>query len=195
MRWKTGPRLWKQPFRTKTYCASQLTAARRAGYCYRSRSPASTRNYQRPHRSLPPHRQTRLPPTQARACRPPLATGPGTPTTASAPIRSRPSSTVTLRHAGKLHHIGVEPPGLAGQHGPAARQDLSIRVIHATTGELLRELTLNPERDYQAHGRPPEPRKRNHRDPNAGSRCPRCLATSQWWQVSCSNQRRLSRRF
>jgi hypothetical protein len=37
--------------------------------------------------------------------------------------------------------------------------------------------------------------KRKHRRPNAGSRCPRCLATSQWWQVLGSNQRSLSRRF
>jgi len=28
-------------------------------------------------------------------------------------------------------------------------QDLKIRIIDATTGELLRELTLNPDQDYQ----------------------------------------------
>lgn len=27
--------------------------------------------------------------------------------------------------------------------------DLNIRIIHATTGQLLRELILNPTRDYQ----------------------------------------------
>ncbi|MGE3812414.1 MAG: hypothetical protein AB7I24_12800 [Candidatus Nanopelagicales bacterium] len=28
-------------------------------------------------------------------------------------------------------------------------QDLDIRVVDALTGELLRTLTLNPDRDYQ----------------------------------------------
>jgi hypothetical protein len=35
--------------------------------------------------------------------------------------------------------------------------DLHLRVINATTGELLRELTLDPSRDYQPTGRPPGP--------------------------------------
>jgi hypothetical protein len=34
-------------------------------------------------------------------------------------------------------------------------QDLDIQIIHATTGELLRQLTLNPDCDYQPTGRPP----------------------------------------
>jgi hypothetical protein len=29
--------------------------------------------------------------------------------------------------------------------------DLHIRIIHATTGQILRELTLNPDIDYQPH--------------------------------------------
>jgi hypothetical protein len=33
-------------------------------------------------------------------------------------------------------------------------QDLDIRVVSAATGELLRELTLNPDKDYQPTGRP-----------------------------------------
>ena len=32
-------------------------------------------------------------------------------------------------------------------------QDLNIRVVHAATGELLRELTLDPTRDYQPQTR------------------------------------------
>jgi hypothetical protein len=32
----------------------------------------------------------------------------------------------------------------------------TIRVINAATGELLRELVLDPTRDYQPTGRPPE---------------------------------------
>jgi len=33
-------------------------------------------------------------------------------------------------------------------------QDLHIRVINADTGELLRELVPNPDKTYQATGRP-----------------------------------------
>jgi len=32
-------------------------------------------------------------------------------------------------------------------------QDLHIRVINADTGELIRELVLNPDKTYQATGR------------------------------------------
>ncbi len=56
-------------------------------------------------------------------------------------------------------------------------QDLHIRVIHATTGELLRELTLNPSEHYQPTGAPKGP-KRKSSEPNAGSELFRCLETS-----------------
>lgn len=36
-------------------------------------------------------------------------------------------------------------------------QDLHVRVINAATGELIRELTLDPGRNYQPTGRPPGP--------------------------------------
>jgi len=42
----------------------------------------------------------------------------------------------------------------------AAQQDLRIRIISKATGELLRELTLNPDRDYQPTGKPPRPRRK-----------------------------------
>lgn len=35
--------------------------------------------------------------------------------------------------------------------------DHDIRIIHAATGEILRELTLDRTRDYQGTGRPPRP--------------------------------------
>ena len=35
--------------------------------------------------------------------------------------------------------------------------DLHVRIVHAATGELLRELTIDPTRDYQPTGRPPGP--------------------------------------
>ena len=49
-------------------------------------------------------------------------------------------------------------------------RDLDIRVINAATGELLRELTLDPARNYQPTGRPPGPppgtsRQRKHPEP------------------------------
>jgi hypothetical protein len=37
--------------------------------------------------------------------------------------------------------------------------DCDIRIIHATTGEIIRELILNPAIDYQAQGvRKPRPK-------------------------------------
>ena len=61
-------------------------------------------------------------------------------------------------------------------------QDLHIRIINAATGELLRQLTLDPSRDCQPTGRPPRPtpgtpRKARTPNPDVGSGCPRCLAT------------------
>jgi hypothetical protein len=66
------------------------------------------------------------------------------------------SGVVTLRHAGRLHHIGIGRTH-ARTHVLILVQDLDIRVVHAATGELLRELTLDPTRDYQPTGRPPGP--------------------------------------
>ena len=66
--------------------------------------------------------------------------------------------TVTLHHAGKLHHIGVGRQH-AGTEVLILTQDLHIRIIAKATGELLRELTLDPSRDYQPTGRPTRPKK------------------------------------
>jgi hypothetical protein len=38
--------------------------------------------------------------------------------------------------------------------------DLEVRVIHAATGELVRKPTIDPTKDYQALGIPPEPKPR-----------------------------------
>jgi hypothetical protein len=45
----------------------------------------------------------------------------------------------------------------------AVIQDLRIRIIHAATGELLRELTLNPTKDYQPTGAPKGPKRKKFR--------------------------------
>lgn len=55
---------------------------------------------------------------------------------------------ITLRHAGQLFHIGL------GRHHNGLKvtalvHDLDITIIDATTGEILRELTLDPSRKYQ----------------------------------------------
>jgi hypothetical protein len=66
------------------------------------------------------------------------------------------SGVVTLRAGGRLHHIGIGRTH-ARTHVLLLIQDLDIRVINAATGELLRELTLDPTRDYQPTGAPEGP--------------------------------------
>jgi transposase InsO family protein len=55
---------------------------------------------------------------------------------------------ISLRRAGRLHHIGI---GRAhtGRQVLMLIDDLDIRVIDTTTGQVLRHLTLDPTRDYQ----------------------------------------------
>lgn len=67
---------------------------------------------------------------------------------------------VTLRVNGRLHHIGIGRTH-ARTHVILLIQDLHVRVVHATTGELLRELTIDPRHDYQPTGRPPGPARHN----------------------------------
>lgn len=54
---------------------------------------------------------------------------------------------ISLRYQGKLHHIGI---GRAhkGRQVKLLIADQNIRVI-TTDGELIRDLTLDPTRDYQ----------------------------------------------
>jgi len=55
---------------------------------------------------------------------------------------------VTLRVNGKMHHIGIGRTH-ARTHVILLIQDLNVRIVNAITGELLRELTIDPSRDYQ----------------------------------------------
>src|SRR3954470_14229769 len=64
--------------------------------------------------------------------------------------------TSPLRHNSRLHHIGLGRR-LAGPRVTLLIDDLHIRVIDRHTGELLRELTLDPSRDFQPRGLPPGP--------------------------------------
>ena len=64
-----------------------------------------------------------------------------------------------MRVNGRLHHIGV------GRIHYRTRvlilvQDLNIRIINAATGELLRNLTPDPTRDYQPTGAPKGPTRK-----------------------------------
>lgn len=70
------------------------------------------------------------------------------------------AGTVTLRYNSRLHHIGVGRLH-AGTRVTLLIDDLHIRVTDRHTGELLRELTLDPSRDFQPRGVPPGPPKKN----------------------------------
>jgi transposase InsO family protein len=114
-------------------------------------------NTRRPHRSLA-HRAT---PAAAYAARPKAVPGDRTTDTHDR-VRADiigDTGTVTLRHAGRLYHIGI------GRTHARTRvlllvRDLDIRIIDAATGELLRQLTLDPDRNYQPTRQPPGPTKR-----------------------------------
>lgn len=58
---------------------------------------------------------------------------------------------ITLRHNSRLHHIGLGRR-LCGTTVLALVDGLRVRVI-TEDGELIRELVLDPSRDYQPHGR------------------------------------------
>jgi hypothetical protein len=64
---------------------------------------------------------------------------------------------VTVRYHGRLHHIGLGRTH-ARTHVLLLIQDRHIRVINKTTGELLRDLILDPTRDYQPTRRPRTPK-------------------------------------
>jgi transposase InsO family protein len=110
-------------------------------------------NTERPHRALTP--------LEAYRARPPaVPTGPIIP----AHYRVRQDridsgGSVTLRHNSRLHHIGLGTR-LAGTRVLLLIDDLHIRVIARDTGQLLRELILDPTRDYQPRGLPPGPPRR-----------------------------------
>ena len=111
-------------------------------------------NHHRPHRSLP-HQAT---PATAYHARPKATPGNRSTDTHDRVRTDRidADGKVTLRHHGRLHHIGT------GRTHARTRvlllvQDLHIRVINAATGELLRDLTLDPARDYQPTGNPRRP--------------------------------------
>jgi Integrase core domain len=107
-------------------------------------------NHHRPHRSLP----RRATPATAYTARPKAQPGNRT-DTHNRVRRDRVDATgsLTLRLAGRLHHIGIGRTH-ARTHVLMLIQDLDVRIINAATGELIRELTVDPTRDYQPRGVP-----------------------------------------
>jgi hypothetical protein len=104
-------------------------------------------NQERPHRSLP-HRAT---PAAAYTARPKAT--PGTDRAGDTHDRLRrdrvsKTGNVTLRVAGRLRHIGIGRT-YAGTYVRLLVEDLQVRVVDLATGELLRELTIDPSKDYQ----------------------------------------------
>jgi transposase InsO family protein len=115
-------------------------------------------NQRRPHRSLP-HSAT---PATAYQARPKATPGAGRAGDTHDRVRHDridDSGCVTLRVDGHLHHIGIGRTH-ARTHIILLVQDLHIRVVNAATGELLRELVLDPNRNYQPTGAPKGPTRR-----------------------------------
>jgi hypothetical protein len=108
-------------------------------------------NNRRPHRSL----QHRATPQAAYTTRPKATPGQRGPDPHHRVRHDRvdDAGKVTLRHNGKLHHIGIGRPH-ARTRVILLIDDLDIRIINATTGEILRTLTLDPNRQYQPTGKP-----------------------------------------
>jgi transposase InsO family protein len=110
-------------------------------------------NNNRPHRSLP-HRAT---PATVYTTRPKAT--PGTRTDPHYRVRHDrvdQGGSISLRVNGRLHHIGIGRTH-TGTRVILLINDLDIRIIHATTGEILRNLTLDPTRSYQGTGAPKGP--------------------------------------
>ena len=122
-------------------------------------------NHQRPHRSLP-HRAT---PATAYTTRPKASPGQQHPDSEFRVRHDRITyGAVSLRVDGHMHHIGL------GRTYDGTRVILlidgyQVRVVHATTGEIIRALTIDPEHRYHGTGKPPGgpkgPRKTNRTGP------------------------------
>jgi hypothetical protein len=117
-------------------------------------------NAQRPHSSLRPKR----PPLEAYVARPKATPGDRSD---DRHLRVRTDRVdkggkVTLRLDGKLHSIGIGRL-LAGTRVTMLVSDLDVRVVDADTGELLRELTIDPKKRFQGRGLPPGPAPKSRR--------------------------------
>jgi transposase InsO family protein len=112
-------------------------------------------NHHRPHRSL--NRQT---PAAAYAARPKAAPAPAGDRPAVRAATVSESGTVLYRHGGRRHHIAIGRQR-AGTPVAVTARGLAIQITSTATGEVLRTLTLDPNRDYQPTGIPPGRKKTN----------------------------------
>lgn len=113
-------------------------------------------NHRRPHRSLADRT-----PAAAYQTRPKAAPA-GTHQTHYRVRHDRVSyGNVSLRVGGVLHHIGLGRH-LHGTPIIMLINDLDVRVINATTGEIIRQLTINPDRRYHGTGAPTGGPRRPH---------------------------------
>jgi transposase InsO family protein len=132
----------------KKWLARQDPAATTGGLQAQLDSFASYYNHQRPHRAI-----GRRTPAQAWNARPramPSRQG----ILVSEHFRVRcdrvdADGKLTLRHNSRLHHIGIGRRW-AGTSVLILARDLELRIITHDDGELIRELTLDPTRNYQA---------------------------------------------
>jgi transposase InsO family protein len=140
----------------KKWLAAQPAAATLRGLQHQLDRFAAYYNTTRPHRAL-----SRRTPAQAYTARPKAI-----PTGVKIPAHYRvrndtidSGGTVTLRHNSRLHHIGLGATR-RGTRVTLLVDELHIRVIGRDSGQLIRELTLDPTRDYQPRGLPPGPPKK-----------------------------------
>ena len=126
-------------------------------------------NHHRPHRSLE-HRATPATAYQARQKAGPTADRSNDTHYRVLNDRVDNHGKLSLRLNGQMHHIGM-----GVEHARTQVLKLvdghHVRIINAATGELLRDLVIDPTRNYQPLGRPPgpQPRKTKRPDPSSGS--------------------------
>lgn len=135
----------------------------------RSNHPTTCGKVERFHDTLKKHLRSQLPPTHHQILKPLTRATPAT------VYNTRPKATpgqhadnphwrvrhdritdgrVSLRVAGHMHHIGLGRT-LDGTRVILLIADLDVRVIHASTGEIIRTLTIDPQRRYHGTGKPP----------------------------------------
>ena len=112
-------------------------------------------NQRRPHRSLA-RQATPATAYQTRPKATPTADRTGDNHTRVRQDRVDDTGAVTLRVNGRLHHIGIGRTH-ARTHVILLVHDLHVRIVDAATGELYRELLIDPNRDYQPTGKSPGP--------------------------------------
>ena len=114
-------------------------------------------NEQRPHRSLP-NRTTSATVHATLPKATPRGTAAATPHDYVRHGTIDKAGSMTLRVAGRPRHIGVGRT-YARTDVILLVQDLDVTVVNAATGEILRDLIIDPRRDYQPTGRSPSPTK------------------------------------